>query len=516
MNEATAIDSAHATPLVSQSPAWRLSLTVWGGLVLAILALFWRDALGIFDAWWNNSIYQHCLLVPPIIAYLVWQRRREVAALTPRPFLPAAALLLLGGVGWLLGEVAGVALVRHTALVGMLMVSVPLVLGLTVARGLLFPLFYAIFMIPFGDQLVPFLQMITAEMSIFLLDLFEVPAFIDGVFIQIPTGAFEVAEACSGVRFLVAMVAFATLVAHLCFKSTFRRIACVVCAVALAIIANGIRAWGTIYIAHLTTPAFAKGVDHVVYGWFFFAIVMAVVLGVGWFFFDRPVDDPAFDPARLQRVAPRVPAPPAFMIAAIAGLVAIAAAPVYSMVVVEGGTDDIVARVDMPEVPGWTKVARNGSDWTPLYDNSDAQAWQSYADGEGRRVDLYIAIYDSQGPDHEMIVYGNGLIEPDGDWSWSRDIANPPGGRGVQLQRRPWIRDVWQYYLIGDELMGSDYAAKLALLKTRLFGGPGRVATLVVSTERTDASDRGQDAIADFVTAMGAPDSVIDQAAITG
>ena len=152
-------------------------------------------------------------------------------------------MLLFGfALGWLLGDLAGVALVRHTALVGMLMTSVPLVLGLTVTRGLTFPLFYAIFLIPFGDQLIPALQMITAKMCIVLLDWFDVPAYIDGVFIEIPTGSFEVAEACSGVRFLIAMVAFSVLVAHLCFKSTIRRITCVVAAVALAIIANGIRA----------------------------------------------------------------------------------------------------------------------------------------------------------------------------------------------------------------------------------------------------------------------------------
>ncbi|MGB3722183.1 MAG: exosortase A, partial [Pacificimonas sp.] len=201
------------TPPGAMTAAWRLALMSWGGVVLAIIGLFWRDSAHIVDLWLNNSTYQHCLLIPAIIAYLVWQRKREVLSLTPRPFLPAAALLLLGGAGWLLGELAGVALVRHIAVVGMLMVSVPLVFGLTVTRGLTFPLFYALFMIPVGDQLVPWLQMVTADICIYLLALFDIPAFIDGVFIAIPNGSFEVAEACSGVRFLIAMTAFSTLVA---------------------------------------------------------------------------------------------------------------------------------------------------------------------------------------------------------------------------------------------------------------------------------------------------------------
>ena len=516
MNIQSAIDrrGASAAPGTAATPEWRLALLSWAALSLGILGLFWRDTVDLALIYWNNSTFQHALLVPPIIAYLVWSRRAELSRLTPRPYYPAAALLLVGGVGWLLGELAGVALVRHTALVGMLMVSVPLVFGLTVARGLTFPLFYALFLIPFGDQLIAPLQMITAKICIWLLDLFNVPAFIDGVFIQIPTGAFEVAEACSGVRFLIAMIAFSTLVAHLCFKSTVRRIVCVVSAVVLSILANGLRAWGTIYIAWLTDPTFAKGVDHVVYGWVFFAVIMAVVLAVGWFFFDRPVDDPAFDPQKLEPRLRRPATPPAFAIAAAAGLFAVAAAPAYGAFMEARPADSATIGIDMPQVPGWRQVPDAGSGWQPRYDNADAAASQSYVDAEGRRVDLFIAAYDRQSDDSEMITYGNGLIEPDGDWSWGRDLADPAGGQGLQLHRRPYTRAVWRYYLVGGELTGSDYAAKLQTLKTRLFGGPTFAAVMVISSESVGELESGEDAVADFQAALGSTEAVIQRAAI--
>ncbi len=504
---------AGARQAVRMTAAWRLALMSWGGLVLGIILLFWRDSADMFGIWWNNTTYQHCLLIPPIIAYLVWQRKAELLALSPRPFLPAAIFLAIGGLGWLLGDLAGVALVRHTAIVGMLIVSVPLVFGLTVTRGLTFPLFYALFMIPVGDQLVPWLQMITADMCIWLLDVFDVPAYIDGVFITIPNGAFEVAEACSGVRFLIAMTAFSTLVAHLCFRSTLRRVICVVSAIILAILANGVRAWGTIYISHLTTQEFAAGVDHVIYGWFFFAIIMAILLGIGWFFFDRPVDDPAFDPAKLEKSGRLAAAPKAFVAAAVAGLISLAAAPAWSALVADRDPDSITARIEMPDVPGWTKVSHSGSDWRPLYDNASASAWQGYEDSKGRKVDLFIAVYDRQSEDAEMIAYGNGLMEPDGDWSWAQNLSNPPQGRGVQLQRSPWTRDIWQYYLVGDEVTGSEYRAKIATLKTKLLGGPTRAAAMVVSVERSAGDLSGEPAMADFMTALGEPADVVANAA---
>ena len=71
-------------------------------------------------------------------------------------------------------------------------------------------------------------------------------------------------------------------------------------AVVVPVLANGVRAWGTIYIAQSQGIEFAAGFDHIVYGWIFFALVMAVVLGASWRFFDRSPDDPLTDAAALE------------------------------------------------------------------------------------------------------------------------------------------------------------------------------------------------------------------------
>ena len=122
------------------------------------------------------------------------------------------------------------------------------------------------------------------------------------MFIDTPAGLFEVAEACSGVKFLIAMVALGTLVANLCFRKLEapravhgrRRWS-------LPILANGVRAWGTIYVAQFVGVEFAAGFDHIVYGWVFFAVVMGGLLRRAWRFFDRSPDDALVDPVALQR-----------------------------------------------------------------------------------------------------------------------------------------------------------------------------------------------------------------------
>ena len=143
----------------------------------------------------------------------MWQRRAALARLVPIAWTPGLAIVAAGAFGWLLGQAAGVALARHLGLVLMLQGSVVALLGRAVARGLLFPLVYTLFLVPFGDSLVPPLQTLTARISMALLGLAGVPAHIEGVFITIPNGWFEVAEACSGISFVSAMCALAALVA---------------------------------------------------------------------------------------------------------------------------------------------------------------------------------------------------------------------------------------------------------------------------------------------------------------
>ena len=198
-------------PLAS---AWRAHLAALAAAGGAILLLFARDATDMAAIWWSSTTFNHCLLIVPIIAWLVWQRLPELAALAPSAWAPGLALVAAGGAGWLLGEAGNIALLRHFGLVMMLQGAVVACLGKAVALGLAFPIFYAFFLVPFGEELVPPLQTLTARMSMALLALTGVPAHLDGIFISTPSGLFRVAEACSGVRFLVAMAALSALAAN--------------------------------------------------------------------------------------------------------------------------------------------------------------------------------------------------------------------------------------------------------------------------------------------------------------
>jgi len=145
--------------------------------------------------------------------------------------------------------------------------------------------------VPFGDEIIEPLQVVTAKIAILLTGWSGIPAFFDGIYIDTPVGLFVVAEACSGIRFLIAMVTLAVLVAFTRFDRWSRRAAFMAVSIVVPIIANGVRAWGTIYMAQSQGLEFAAGFDHVFYGWFFFAFVVVFILGIAWRFFERDPED---------------------------------------------------------------------------------------------------------------------------------------------------------------------------------------------------------------------------------
>ncbi|HLL59242.1 MAG TPA: archaeosortase/exosortase family protein, partial [Allosphingosinicella sp.] len=145
----------------TDSGTWRTHLMVLAIVAALMLALFYRDAADMVGVWVESSTFNHCALILPLIAWLVWQRLPELRQLTPAAWGPGLLLLAAGASGWLLGEAGGVALARHAGLVLMLQGSVIACLGKSVARGLAFPIFYALFLIPAGEELVEPMQTLT-------------------------------------------------------------------------------------------------------------------------------------------------------------------------------------------------------------------------------------------------------------------------------------------------------------------------------------------------------------------
>jgi exosortase A len=281
--------------------AWRAPLAALAAAALALVAACLGAWQAMAHQWWNIDTYNHLLLVPLIIAWLVALKEEELARLAPQPFLPGLIGVAAGLALWRAGEGLGINLVAQAGAVAALQAGAVTVLGLRASIVLALPIAFAAFLVPFGDEIIPPLQTITAEIAIALTHASGVPARIEGIHIDTPAGLFIVAEACSGVKFLIAMVTLGVLVCVTRFNRWRTRAGFMAACVIVPILANGVRAWATIYVAQYVGAEKATGFDHIVYGWVFFAIVIAVLLGAAWRFVEREPEEYGWPLAAIER-----------------------------------------------------------------------------------------------------------------------------------------------------------------------------------------------------------------------
>jgi len=494
------------TEVVALAPAWRAAAVRLGVAWALVLAAFAPDWLTMARQWWDISTYNHIILVPPIIAWMVWQRWSELRRLEPRCWWPG--LLLVAGAAflWLLGAISGLDLARQAGVVAMLGASVPLLLGVQVTAGLVFPLCYLAFLVPFGEELVEVLQTVTAKITIALTHLSGIPARIDGVFIDTPAGLFEVAEACSGVKFLIAMVAFGTLASCLCFLNLRRRLAMIAACIVVPILANGVRAWGTIYAAQIFGIEAAAGFDHIVYGWFFFAAVLALVIILAWRFFDRPLDAPMIDPARIS-ADPRLLAlqgQGGRATVALAGFAAVLLAAQLWAHTADRLNAPTPARIDLPAVAGWTRVDYHPAIWwEPRADGADHRLLGRYQDAAGRTVDVFVAVYAGQGEGCEAGGFGQGALMPLSPWSWQSTGPAFADGRSERLLGNGTTeRLAVTWYRSGAMLSGSNARLKLAVMRDHLLLQARPTVMLILSAEESPQAPAAT-AMAAFLKSAG-------------
>jgi exosortase A len=305
---------------------------------LALFAFFYPNEIaGAVRVWDQSTAYTHCWLILPIVAYLFWERRRELQIWTPSPTAWPLLLVPLAAALWLLAQRAGILEGRQLSLMLMLQAVLASILGPRFWRAFIFEFLYLFFLVPTGEFLVPALQNFTRDFIVAGLHVMNVPVFFDATMIEIPEGRFFVAEACAGLRFLIASVAFGALYAYLIFRSWTRRLIFFGVSLIVPIIANGFRALGIVMVGHWVGSAEAAATDHVLYGWIFFTLVLFVLIALGLPFREQRGDaTPVVAPVPASRLRLPAVAVAALLLVALPQLAARALSPQLRIDVLAG------------------------------------------------------------------------------------------------------------------------------------------------------------------------------------
>ncbi|WP_019625778.1 exosortase A [Thioalkalivibrio sp. ALJT] len=476
---------------------WPLAALVL--LLAATLVLFQTSYLSMVETWSRSETFTHGFLIAPIALFLVWLKRGELVALAPEPNQLALIPLALLGLAWVMAELVDVTSVRQFAATLMIPALVWLTLGTAVVRVLQFPLAYLLFAVPFGNFLVEPLMDFTADFTVYAVQLTGIPIYRDGLQFELPTGSWSVVEACSGVRYLIASVALGTLYAYIMYRSLWRRLVFVSLAILVPILANGLRAYMIVMIGHLSGMEYAAGVDHLIYGWIFFGLVIFLMFWIGTLW--REDDPPAPDHADPNAPVPATSSPRLGRLAraTLLGVLVVAAAPAYSEWMNQRDLGQVAGLGDGAFAVGeWQSPADETlEDWRPGYHYARAErgGWVSRTSAEGVAVGAHVAYYRQQHRYGSMVGWDNTLAGRDrSDWSQRRlgSLTLDDGVRVERFRLRGPGREllVWRLYWVGGALTTSPHEVKVREALQRLLGGRDDAALLVFYAEHDGNPDR--------------------------
>ncbi|WP_295608581.1 exosortase A [uncultured Lamprocystis sp.] len=266
---------------LSPRVSWAVALPGLAIVLLVLLWLFFPTVWSLVSIWLRSDTYAHGAIVLPISLWLIWEKRAGLANAVPQPTLVPTLLMLPVGSVWLLGSLTDVLVIQQYGFVCLLILAIWSIVGTPVTRFLAFPLGFLLLAVPAGEALTYPLMNLTADFTVGLLRLTGIPVYRDGTFFSLPSGDWSVVEECSGVRYLLASVTLGMLFAYLNFSFLWKRLVFVLFSVVVPVFANGLRAYLIVMIGHLSNMKLATGVDHLIYGWVFFGIVIAIMFWFG-------------------------------------------------------------------------------------------------------------------------------------------------------------------------------------------------------------------------------------------
>lgn len=237
--------------------------------------------------WYEDANYSHGFVVPLIAAYFIYDRWKELARVEVKPWWPGFLLCLAGALQLVLGWLASEFFTMRSSLVVTVAGMALFLFGKRFFRLMLLPLGYLLFMVPIPyiiyDMVAFPLKLFVTRASITTLKLMGVVVMAEGNVIMLPLTTLEVADACSGIRSLISLLALATAYAFFLRMPALKRALLVVSAIPIAIFTNAVRVIGTGVLAQYWGAKAAEGFFHEFAGLAVFVVAIALLIGFGSF-----------------------------------------------------------------------------------------------------------------------------------------------------------------------------------------------------------------------------------------
>ena len=501
--------ASSGTDIDAAQRRWLLAGALASAVTVWLLLWYFDTTASIVRIWMRSDTFAHGFVIVPISAYLIWRKRAQLAKLAPVPAVSGLFLLAVIGFAWLLGELGHARVVEQFALAAMIPALTIALFGWRVARSLAFPLGFLFLAVPAGESLIPPLMDFTADFTVHALRLTGVPVYREGTFFTIPSGNWSVVEGCSGLRYLMASLTGGCLFAYLSYTSLRRRLLFIAASAVVPIVANGIRAYLIVMIAHLSNMRLALGVDHLVYGWVFFGFVMLLLFSVGSRWQEAQQAHDSVEPGPPV-VASRAAPPHRMLASAVLAVLAIGIWPVYAAHTAHDSKRSL-AQV-RPRLEGhgdWVAVAQPFTTWQPRYVGADATAFQTYRLGD-REVAVWLFYYPMQREGAELVTTRNVMVvQKHPVWEQvGQSKQDAQTGSGAFVARTTLLRSAKQrlmamdWFWISGHRLSDPYLGKLLLARQRLLGMSDPAIGVIIATPYEDQAESATATLQQFVREM--------------
>lgn len=388
---------------------------ILGGLVISVFLFTYMNVfISLVDQWWSNDMYYHAFFIPCISLYLIWARRHKLAQLHAQPnYIGGLLILGAGFLMLLLGHAGSVQLIQELSLIPTVAGVVLLIFGTRFFLVLCFPIAYLLFMIPFWEYITdrlhwPF-QIFSATLGARLLQLVGIPVHQESIYIELPRIILEVAEGCSGVNYLIAVMALGIPLAYLFLDGWRRRTVLVCFAVGVAMFSNVLRVFFVGLLTYYGIGGDIHGPYHVLQGLFVSVIGYGAIFG-GLQVLARPSSGTAFEEAKrplgstTHQDAPIGQNKKArFAALLVSGLMLVVGVYLHTL----SKSAPVLLMNNLGELP--LRIGQWEGENAVIIDNpysdlrADRELSRSYSNAKGQVVHFYVGYFETQTQNKELI-----------------------------------------------------------------------------------------------------------------
>ena len=255
-------------------------------LISLILLVYDETLIHMFKVWSSNEDYNHCLLIPLVSLYMIWERREELKNISIKPswwgLIPLAFAVFL----YFLGEFGAEYLTLQISFWWMIMGLILLNMGKEIVKVIFFPLIFLILMFPlpafFHNRLSVNLQLLSSQLGVAFMRLFGISAFREGNIIDLGVTQLQVVEACSGLRYVFPLVTLGLIFAYFYKEKFWKRVLIVISTIPIAVLFNSLRIGITGILADKISIKVSESFFHGFSGWALFMVSFLVLIIEMW------------------------------------------------------------------------------------------------------------------------------------------------------------------------------------------------------------------------------------------